>query len=233
MRIVLLCAVLLLVAVGAPAAVVTRAQVHQAVEAFVLAEAGAGLGTGERLEVHTRWPHDVQVGGEAPPALRVRRTSARPLAGPTVLRVAFVVAGSVERQICVTVDVRTFRRVLVARRGAARGEGVGADLVELAERDVTGARSRPFTEVAQVLGKRTRRALQPGDLVTADHLEAVPVVRRGAAVQLVVQTARLQVSSLGEALEDGGVGERIRVRNVDSGRVVRGVVAEAGTVCVP
>ena len=59
------------------------------------------------------------------------------------------------------------------------------------------------------------------------------MVRRGDRVGIEVQTAAVTIRMNGEALADGGVGQRIPVRNVSSGKRLEAIVRSAGTVEVP
>ena len=69
-----------------------------------------------------------------------------------------------------------------------------------------------------------------GAVLSADHVEQVPVIFRGDEVELVAASSGIWVSARGVAVQDGSVGNRIRVRNRDSGRIVQGTVMDNGTV---
>ena len=56
------------------------------------------------------------------------------------------------------------------------------------------------------------------------------IVRRGAAVTLQVMQGEMLVSVAGEALQDGSVGQRIRVKNLLSKRIVTAKVIDEATV---
>ena len=58
------------------------------------------------------------------------------------------------------------------------------------------------------------------------------LVRRGQIVTLVAGGGPVEIRTTGKALADGAAGERVRVRNERSNRIVEGVVAEDGTVRV-
>ena len=45
-----------------------------------------------------------------------------------------------------------------------------------------------------------------------------------------LQTGSMSLQTVGQALTDGGLGERIRVKNIDSGKIVFGEVTAVGTV---
>ncbi|HAS50615.1 MAG TPA: flagella basal body P-ring formation protein FlgA, partial [Gammaproteobacteria bacterium] len=55
-------------------------------------------------------------------------------------------------------------------------------------------------------------------------------VRQGETVTLIAGQSGMQVTSSGIALSDAGIGERVRVRNETSKRVIQGTVVEQGRV---
>ncbi|MCY1411705.1 flagella basal body P-ring formation protein FlgA [compost metagenome] len=55
-------------------------------------------------------------------------------------------------------------------------------------------------------------------------------MRRGDAVMIRARSSRVNVVMPGEALADGVPGQQIRVRNLQSQRVVKARVVEPGTV---
>jgi flagella basal body P-ring formation protein FlgA len=58
------------------------------------------------------------------------------------------------------------------------------------------------------------------------------VVVNGAQVQMVYIDGGLQIVTTGAALQDGAVGDFIKLRNVDSGVVISGQIQADGTVLV-
>jgi flagellar basal body P-ring formation protein FlgA len=208
------------------------AAVRRAVERFVLAATAAELAVDERVEVRTRWRVPIKLAPAGEPRIEVERLSSRALRGPTVLRLRILVDDRVQSEMSVTADVRYLRPALVARRGMRRGEALTEDLLELQERDITRVRGRYYTDAGEIDGLRLRRSVRAGDLLTDQYTEPVPVIARGDQIQLVAQSANLRIIAAAVALQDGGIGARIRVRNTDSGNMVYGRVQDRGTVRV-
>jgi len=69
-----------------------------------------------------------------------------------------------------------------------------------------------------------------GQTVSHRHVQPVPVVHRGDDISMAVTTGTMSLLATGIALQDGGIGERIRVRNIESGKVVFGEILDAGTI---
>jgi flagellar basal body P-ring formation protein FlgA len=134
----------------------------------------------------------------------------------------------------VYVSVRIIYRgeVLVAARALPRGTVLGtADLV-MEERSLEEGPSGYITDPQVALGKRTTRPLLLGLPVTSPMLEQIRVVARGKRVSLVIESPYLSVRTAGTALEDGAPGDRIRVQNIESKKIVEGVVGDDGVVRV-
>lgn len=210
--------------------VVREHTIHQAVERHVRAALQRGNQSQERCEVHARWKGDVVLEEQGPVEIEVRPLSSRPLRGAGLVRVELKVKGQTCRTLTVTVDTRIYRRVLVASRVIRRGELLGENLLEQEERDITLLKDGCYTEIDQVKGMQARRPMNAGDIFTRQHSESVPLVRQGDAVELVVDSGNMQLSTQGVALQDGGAGVRIRVKNQESGKILHGEVLAAGIV---
>ena len=161
---------------------------------------------------------------------RVRPLSSRPFRGPSVVRVDVVQGEEVVKAITLTVDTRIYRPVLVTSRALRRGTPLDGDMLELIERDISKLRHGHYSDLSELEGMQTRRPVGYGDVLTERHVQPVPIIHRGDEVSLTVVSANMQLSVRGTALQDGGLGSRIRVKNADSGKVVSGVIVDAGTV---
>ena len=134
--------------------------------------------------------------------------------------------------VYVPVTVETEAPVLVLRRALARRARIEALDVELQTRRLPGIASHFMNEVTSVQGRRLRRALPAGSPLTTDVLDRDVLVERGQQVTLIASTGEIEIRARGQALTEGGAHDRIRVQNVNSLKVVEGVVENAGTVRV-
>jgi flagella basal body P-ring formation protein FlgA len=69
-----------------------------------------------------------------------------------------------------------------------------------------------------------RRARPVGSVLALSDLQPDPLIRRGSQVELLARLDGIEVRSSGRALGDGGAGERVRVQNETSMKVVEGIV---------
>jgi flagellar basal body P-ring formation protein FlgA len=85
---------------------------------------------------------------------------------------------------------------------------------------------------AAVIGKMSRRTLLPGQAIPIAAVDNPRLVNNGGAVKLVFVDGELSIVTTGSALQDGAVGDLVKVRNDDSGVTVSGVVQPDGAVLV-
>ena len=140
--------------------------------------------------------------------------------------------GSKPWKLYVPVRVALIEQVVVSRRPLIRGQTLQADDVALAEADTSTLHHAYFTHLDDVVGLRTKRAVDAGDTLHAGLLRRERLVKRGAQVQIVATTGGLHVTMRGKALADGSHGDRIRVENLTSGRVITGTVDRRGVIVI-
>jgi flagella basal body P-ring formation protein FlgA len=224
-------AVALLVAPGpgtaahASGALTDPAQIRQVAEGFVASRAG-GRGpvhaTAGHLDARLRLP---ACAGELTPFLSPGAVvRARTSVG--------VRCASPAWSVYLPVSVESEAPVLVARRSLRRGEvPSGADF-DRSQRRVPGL-AADFVADPEVLGGlRLRRPIAAGELLATNMLELPPLVRRGQSVTAVTRATGIEVRSSVEALADAAAGDRVRLRNPATGRLIDGTVQPDGTVVV-
>jgi len=81
-------------------------------------------------------------------------------------------------------------------------------------------------------GRLTRRPIAEGAAVTADALDAPLLIHRGQTVVLAVRSGGFEVRAPGMAMADAAAEQRVRVRNLNSLKIVEGVADTAGVVRV-
>ncbi len=83
---------------------------------------------------------------------------------------------------------------------------------------------------ADIAGFVAVRTLLPGRAIAPDMVRAPHAVEAGGAVTVRLNEGPLTIEMKAVALQDGGVGEAIRVRNPENGRTICAVVRQAAMV---
>ncbi len=81
------------------------------------------------------------------------------------------------------------------------------------------------------VGQVAARPLQAGQALRQSMVRPPELFRAGAQVRVTVQWPGYAITSAGQALGAGAVGQMVRVR-MDNGRIISGTVSEDGTVSV-
>jgi flagella basal body P-ring formation protein FlgA len=128
-------------------------------------------------------------------------------------------------QAWVRLEIARGRPVLVLTRTLRRGDVVASDDLEVRSGGGGG-----FTDPSQVVGKEVVRTLRSGSTLSPRDLKAVPLVERGDMVRVVARVGGVTAATMGRSMETGGVGDLVRVENVQSGRLLTGTLQEGGVV---
>ena len=132
----------------------------------------------------------------------------------------------------VPVKVSVHETVVVAARPLSKGMIVQAQDVKMLERDLAEMRSGYYKDLSQVVGKQIIRTVSMGAAITNPMVKSRMQIKRGQLISLIAVSHGLKVQMSGEALADGASGERIRVRNLSTKKVLEGIVQSATTVQV-
>lgn len=132
--------------------------------------------------------------------------------------------------VFVPAQVKLFRDVVVITRPLKRTAIIDFDDVALRERDISLINQGYLTSLDQALGQRLTRPMVTDQVITLVHLEQAEVIRKGDQVVISASSGGLNVRMPGEALSNGSMSEQIRVKNLNSNRVIKARVTAPGQV---
>ena len=132
--------------------------------------------------------------------------------------------------VFVPAQVKLFREVVTMVRPLKRESVIGAEDVALRERDVGTLKQGFLSQLDQAVGMKLLRPTVLDQVLTPQHLEQPELIQKGDQVVIIARSGSLAVRMPGEALVKGGLSEQIRVRNLNSKRVVKARVTGPGQV---
>ncbi|HUT50235.1 MAG TPA: flagellar basal body P-ring formation chaperone FlgA [Alphaproteobacteria bacterium] len=115
-------------------------------------------------------------------------------------------------------------KVPVLARHLRRGDIVRGRDVVLRAMDQILIPSNAVIHRDDIIGQAARRSLPSGLPVRNGDLEAPTLIRRGALVTMEISTPMMRLTARGKALDNGTLGETVRIRNIQSKRVIQGTV---------
>lgn len=140
--------------------------------------------------------------------------------------------GDMRWSIFVPVTLVNFGTVVVTNRPLLRGETINKDNVDMLRKPLNELTGGYILSLDKVLGKVVKYPLGSGSVLNTGNLNAAISVRRGDKVNILAKNSQINVKMAGVALMDGAEGQRIRVKNLLSNRIVEGTITYDGNVRV-
>jgi flagella basal body P-ring formation protein FlgA len=128
--------------------------------------------------------------------------------------------------------IKIYETVIVLSRPVERGELITRQHLAVEKRDVSKLRGDFITQAEQVENKQAARYLPAGAILGLKSVTEPRVIKRGDKVVISTTQPAFAIRMNGAAMMDGSKGQRIRVKNENSGRIISATVIEAGLVAV-
>ncbi|WP_253253735.1 flagellar basal body P-ring formation chaperone FlgA [Acidithiobacillus marinus] len=135
-------------------------------------------------------------------------------------------------QIYLPVQVQVDQAVVIAARPLTAGSVIQAGDLAVVRRNTSGLSGSAIRSPQAVIGKVLRFGTLAGQPITTGMLNAPDVVHAGEQVTLYAEGDGIRIATIADAIENGRPGQNIMVRNLQSGRIIRGTVTAQGHVVV-
>ena len=136
------------------------------------------------------------------------------------------------REVVVKGRFERMTEIPVPSRRIERGATIGADDLRWLAVPLKRRRGEIALDKDDAVGLAARRTLPADRPIRLRDLEAPRVVRKGGAVTMSFKRGSLSITVSGRAVEAGGIGDVIRVTNIQSRLTVTAVITGPGMVSV-
>ncbi|CAN5416238.1 hypothetical protein BH10ACI2_BH10ACI2_03500 [soil metagenome] len=206
---------------------VADAKIREAVERSVLRQFSTGNVSAQitRLEV----PGSVQVPmGNV--EIRTNVAAVRSLFERFSIPVEIRVNGKLITSFPATLELTAFADVLVATGDLAINKKILDSDVRLEKVRLEKPILNYLKDKDALRGLQMTRALESGKPLTVDSVAAANVIKYGDLVKIELVSDKIKIIVTGEARAQGKIGDRISVRNTQSGAMLQAVVIGEGLV---
>lgn len=162
--------------------------------------------------------------------IRVGAVNIRDMFSSFSLPVEVAVAGRTVRRFAATVTVEAFGDVVVAAADLTANSKLMPGDLRLEKRRLERSAANYIRDPARLHGVVMTRSVASGTVITSDLFVAGIVIRSGDAVRIEAQSGNLKFIIRGEARGSGRIGDRIAVKNSQSGAILQAVVVDEGLV---
>lgn len=122
------------------------------------------------------------------------------------------------------------RKVVVGRQLLRAGTALSPEMLEEQEIAAPGVDLQAVGSIKDLEYGEMVRDMQAGVPLRSHDVRRATLVKQGQAVILTIgQSGGFAISARVEAMQDGKMGEQIRLKNPESGRIITGVVTGTGT----
>ncbi|HEY4262287.1 MAG TPA: flagellar basal body P-ring formation chaperone FlgA [Schlesneria sp.] len=142
-------------------------------------------------------------------------------------------------EIAVALEVRHFETVVATARPVAKGRKIQKEDLYMHRWDVTAATDYS-TQLEQLIGRTALRTLAAAQIVREKDLDKAAEslangdqsvrIKRADRIKILGRIGNLAVTVSGEAMQDGRIGDTIRVQNTESKSIVQGKIISAEEV---
>jgi flagella basal body P-ring formation protein FlgA len=128
--------------------------------------------------------------------------------------------------------IKVYENVIVLTRPAQRGDIITGQHLAIEKRDVSKFRGDFITQAEQIENKQAARYTPAGAILGLKSFIEPLLIKRGDKIVISSMQPAFSIRMNGVAMMDGTKGQRIRIKNENSGRIINATVIEPGLVSV-
>jgi flagella basal body P-ring formation protein FlgA len=121
-------------------------------------------------------------------------------------------------------------RIVVPAHDIARGDVIADSDLTFGTVTGTALMNGTVTNLDALKGMEARRLLRAGQAVSATDVRHPVLVTRGQTITMTFAAPGVDLTAMGRALSEGGIGDSVTVQNPASFRMITAVVTGPGTV---
>jgi len=129
-----------------------------------------------------------------------------------------------EDRVSVSGSVAVFENVLHTKKSYKRGETISKENTCQKKKNIFELSDNFIKTFQEIDGKILKASIRKGDYLKTDLLSDPPLVQKGEIITLVAKNENLLIVTSAISKEDGFENGVIRVENLRSGKLVRGIV---------
>lgn len=134
--------------------------------------------------------------------------------------------------LMLSADIEVWRDVVVLRDHLSRGQRINNASVVLQQRNIGGLQRGYFTDINSIIGNISKRSLKAGTAISPSMINLPIIIKRGQYITLRAERPGFAVNMKGTALKKGRKGDKIKVKNSSSNKVLFGTIVNADLILI-
>ena len=133
-------------------------------------------------------------------------------------------------QVSLPVYITVYKDVLALKRPLPQNSIITPDAVHKVKKDVSQLGKGFFEKIQNLQKYRLLRALPADTIITPAYLKKRLMVKSGQIVTIENNSAYISIKMSGKALNNGAIGDTVKVKNLSSGKIIQAEVIKSGLV---
>jgi len=134
--------------------------------------------------------------------------------------------------IYTSAQIKSYRKVAVLSRPMLRGEIVTENQLAYKRRDISTLHRGYILNADQIINKQATRNLAAGTVINSHQFTEPRLIKKGEIVNIQAKSPYFHISMSGISMMNGRKGQHIRVKNINSKRIIQATVENPGQVSV-
>jgi len=147
-------------------------------------------------------------------------------------KVSLIEGNQILRTITVPVEILAYDNVLVATKDIARGESLNTSNTRYEKRHINSNSANIVAENYDFSNLTSQRAIKAGDIVDKRFLAKQTTILRSSPVVAIFQSGGIRLTIEVTAMENGGIGDYIKVKSSEYNKVYQGKVISSNQVLI-
>jgi len=128
--------------------------------------------------------------------------------------------------------ISVFDNIVVAKKRFKKGDVFTVSDVALESRDIAALSSSAIYNLDNIIGKESKTYIPLGNAIYDWMVKDHSLVKKNEKVKISLRTSNVTIETQGMSLEEGLLGQEVKVKNLDSGKELICLITGTGEVTV-
>jgi len=142
----------------------------------------------------------------------------------------FVAAGEVVSALPSTGHFDEMVELPVLKREIRTGDIISEADIEIRDFSMAHTRTDTVTDISALVGKSPLHNISPSRPLREHEVASPAIIKKNNVVDMHYSSPGMEITTVGQALDDGAKGDVINIRNMASKKIVRAIIADNKTV---
>jgi flagella basal body P-ring formation protein FlgA len=131
-----------------------------------------------------------------------------------------------------SVEIAINMPVCVAKHRIARGATIRPGDIEKKTIYLNRGRCETIAAAPEIIGLITRQTIRQSDIIRQNMVQVATPVNRGDRVAIMISRGALEIQMNGTVQNEARIGEEVRVRTADTGKILTGILCDSSLVMI-